>query len=108
MFIFICFTGLPPVFFFFNKLGLLLFVLQQTTLFKGILVLFFLVFGWYAYFTFIRWFSLMQTNVGFSKQLLFGLYSINSVFLWVFFFFFLSSLVFFMDDFFVIVSWFFF
>jgi hypothetical protein len=105
LFVLVCFTGLPPVFFFFNKLGFLIFLFQTTTTFQAFLVLLFLVLGWYAYFMAIRWLSLTQVALGYSRSLLEGLFSPKVVILWVFFSFFFAVLVFLFDDFLVCVSW---
>jgi hypothetical protein len=105
LFLFVCFTGLPPVFFFFAKLGLLVYVMQFATLVKGLLILFFLLLGWYVYFTAVRWFTLTQVVIGYSKALTGGLYSARVVLVWVFFFFLAGGLIFLLDDFFVLVSW---
>ncbi len=101
----VCFTGLPPVFFFFPKLSLLVSVLQSSTFLRVLLILLFLIVGWYAYFLVIRWFSLTQTVVGYSRALVDGLFSTKVVLLWVLFFFVLGGLGFFMDDFVVLTSW---
>jgi len=71
-------------------------------------LLLFLIFGWYAYFTTIRWLSLAQVSVGFSRQLLSGLFSVRVTLVWVALFLGGVALVFLMDDFFIFVSWLFF
>ncbi len=108
LFFLICFTGLPPFYFFFNKLGLLVYIFQTGSLFRGILVLFFLLFGWYVYFVVIRWLGLGQVAVGYSRALVDGLFAKKTTQLWVLFFFLGGGLVFLLDDFFILVSWFFF
>lgn len=105
IFSFLCFSGLPPVFFFFNKLAALIYILQNSTVFKGLIILLFLIFSWYAYFILIRWLTLNQITIGYSKQLVFSLFSSNATYIWVLVFFFLISLVLFMDDFFIYISW---
>lgn len=105
LFLLVCFTGLPPVFFFFTKLGLLVSVLQTSTFFRTLLILFFLTLGWYVYFTTIRWFSLTQVVIGYSRALVSGLFSPKTVLLWVSLFFILGGLTFLMDDLIVLVSW---
>ena len=69
---------------------------------------FFLLTGWYAYFIAVRWLSLNQVAVGYSRFLSEGLFSKKTVQLWVLVFFFVGSLILFLDDFYVLVSWFFF
>ncbi len=79
--------------------------MQFASLFKGFLILFFLVLGWYAYFSVIRWFTLTQVVIGHSKALVNALYAPRVVLVWVFFFLFLGGLVFLLDDLVVLVSW---
>lgn len=100
------FTGLPPFFFFFNKFGLIIYLTQASGGVLALLVVAFLLFGWYAYFSFIRWLSLTHVSVGHSHPLTRGFFSTWGVTFLVFFSCFLFLLVFLMDDFLLALWWF--
>jgi hypothetical protein len=102
------FTGLPPFFFFFSKLGLLIYVLQMTSFFNALFLLLFLALGWYFYFVGVRWLSLIQAAIGYSRVLVLGLFSAKLVQIWVCVFLVYLGLACLLDDFSLLVSWVFF
>jgi NADH:ubiquinone oxidoreductase subunit 2 (subunit N) len=105
-FVVLSFTGLPPFFFFFNKFGLLVYLTQSGGAVFSLFVLFFLLFGWYAYFSFIRWLSLTHVSVGYTHPLARGLFSTRGVTFLIIFGSFMFLFGFFMDDFLVLLWWF--
>ena len=100
------FTGLPPFFFFFNKFSILVYLTQASGGVFSFLVVSFLLFGWYAYFSFIRWLSLTHVSVGYTHSLTHGLFSTRGVTSLLLFGCFMLLLGFFMDDFLVFLWWF--
>jgi NADH:ubiquinone oxidoreductase subunit 2 (subunit N) len=100
------FTGLPPFFFFFNKFGVIIHVTQVGGVGVSLFVIFFLLFGWYAYFSFIRWLSLTHTSVGYTHLLSRGFFSTRGVISLLLCGCFVFLLGFFMDDFLVFLWWF--
>jgi NADH:ubiquinone oxidoreductase subunit 2 (subunit N) len=101
----VSFSGLPPLFFFFSKLGLLAYLLQVGAPLVGLMALLFVCLGWFVYFAVLRWISLTHTPVGFTWGLVEGLHSSRVTLLWVFLSLLLGAAVFFLDDLVVVLLW---